>query len=389
MISRPIGLLLAVALALLPAAIFFEVHRLLVSKAQGHDSRMLSVQQCKEIGVPICVQTSGRPTKPPLSVQPRPRLLFLGGSPRHPITEADAMKVTQTLWGLREHALATNDTRALRSLETDPLRWGETAQLDWYRGLGVPSQRRARDGIRFRVHLPRSKGFPRVFLADVFTTPPSSADNLPSGFPWIETIVFMRPRPQVPWRASLAAGTSVSRGFDPSLAAPRTTTAPLRPWIRPGGALARLAAYYQRWKQADHPFPSIFRPGLWTTEHGHAIADDPQGAVSQQGVQRYVRYFTRPAQDGVYTFPLVRGASLVCGTVRATAIDTSSAGLGGGYLLQNSLRTNWGGQLLPGEYEAIKERTRRATCIRVPRRRSQGLSVVASMPEKRVTGVYR
>ena len=161
-------------------------------------------------------------------------------------------------------------------------------------------------------------------------------------------------RPSAPWRIALATRKLGGSTFTPPRQLAYAPPAPSSSWISPTGALRALAQFDQE-SVEESSAPSVpMDAGPWTTGAYSAFSNEgPNGITDDGGVHRvHTAYYVSPNTDGVrYHFDAM-GVDIVCGAVRASGTLTPS--LPGGYLRQNSTRTNWGGWLAPGGYRVIR-----------------------------------
>jgi hypothetical protein len=269
------------------------------------------------------------------------------------IDPALAQRIVDTLWPVREAALAGDDPENLTAFETGTALQGDSAEMAAY-ACGCNLQPRPL-AVR-NLFVPKQSSYPAWFVSEVTTAP---TKGLPAD---VSFMVFTRTSLAAHWMLTLeteysflgaggawvyATPESMVGGFD--LASPPHNELP-----------ADLGAYYQYWANAGvAPPTSPFATGPFTTSIGQAQVKEDEGLAAMGEIHR-VTYSVDVAQDGDWTVAAnnVRtepsyGWALSCGTVRYEAVTTLADGAAP--ILQPADRSTWGATLLPGQYKSITQ----------------------------------
>ncbi len=301
---------------------------------------------------------------PPAQVPSAATLLTaLRATPATPgvtIDPALAQRIVDTMWPVREAALASDDPENLAAFETGAALQGNSAEIAAYAcGCNLqPRQLAVRN-----VFVPRQDSYPAWFLSEVTTTP---TKGLPAD---VSFLVFTRTSLDAHWMLTLeteysfaggaawvyATPEAMIGGFD--LASPSHNELP-----------ADLGAYYQYWANAGAAPPtSPFAAGPFTTSIGQAQAKEDAGLAAEGEIHR-VTYSADVATDGDWTVAAnnVRtnpsyGWALSCGTVRYEAVTTLAPGAAP--ILQPADRSAWGATLAAGQYKSITQWGLHETCF--------------------------
>jgi hypothetical protein len=192
-------------------------------------------------------------------------LTALSATPATPgvtIDPALAQRIVDTMWPVREAALASDDPENLAAFETGTALLGDSAEIAAY-ACGCTLQARAL-AVR-NLFVPRQNSYPAWFLSEVTTAP---AKGLPAD---VSFMVFTRTSLAAHWMLTLeteyafaggggawvyATPEAMVGGFD--LASSSHNELP-----------ADLGAYYQHWANAGvAPPTSPFATGPFTTSIG-------------------------------------------------------------------------------------------------------------------------
>ena len=272
------------------------------------------------------------------------------------VTPDTARAVFEAMWSLRDRALAVRDTTTLRAIETGP-----ALERDQYRmELGTAPDRPFPDGTlpsTYQTYTPRQSQWPVHFMAQAATR---SAD-----VGWAEVMVFVRDRPESPWRIALVTGSSTLDG-EPAMVDPPVldhegyNIVPATPWIDPRDVAPALARYWTSWLETGRPPDSgpAFADGFWTSELLPRVANR-QGETDVNGLVRHRTYAdARPPDHQIWSFG-VSGARMVCTTMTHTDTWTGPAH-------QDGKRRKWGPDLAPGVYRSVTAQVLRPPCFYVP-----------------------
>jgi hypothetical protein len=277
------------------------------------------------------------------------------------IDPALAQRIVDTMWPVREAALASNDPENLASFETGSALQGDSAEIAAY-ACGCTLQPRPL-AVR-NLFVPKQDAYPAWFLSEVTTAP---TKGLPAD---VAFMVFTRTSLAAHWMLTLeteypfaggsgawvyATPESMVGGFD--LASPPHNELP-----------ADLGAYYQYWANTGvAPPTSPFATGPFTTSIGQAQAREDEGLAAQGDVHR-ITYSVDVATDGDWTVAANNdraepsyGWALSCGTVRFEAVTTLAPGAAP--ILQPADRSTWGATLASGQYKSITQWGLQETCF--------------------------
>lgn len=293
------------------------------------------------------------------------------------ISVAGAERVLAQIWPQREMARADNNAATLSRLDTGAELKRDLSVIVESRDQPRGSGRVARPLTLSLVALSSVRQFPASFLAVVQTTPQYVQRSAREARqPVTVLLVVTKTSSKSRWRVAMETsyqgtleevGPENEETFHPGRSREPATPA------QAAGAVSALASYYQHY--ADYGGPPVhtpFLPGPWTTEEGQYIAlGGSPYAVNSKGFRSRVTYV--PAwQDGVYSFSpegVLEGLRIVCATVGVNAVATPATP--GGYLYQPPGRSNWGAELLPGDYEVIRTSGEHQACLILNNNESQ------------------
>ena len=307
------------------------------------------------------IQVVNFPPQPPSAAAatptavPLPAALTASAAASGPsVRPAEAERVVDALWPLRDTALAQRDVSTLRALETGTALNVDLATMD----QGIPPERPTPDRTAppHQTYVPRQSGWPASFLVEFVTTN--------SGTPWLEVMILQRDGRDDPWRVAF------DTGYVPSSPPPHTDPPTLDAqgfdrvtpvtWTDPAGAVTQLARYWQDWiDDGTRPADDVtFAPGLWTTRFLDGRASS-QGQRDSNGLPGHYRYFTS-SDAPVWTFGVYDGRDdLVCSPMAEQATWTGPAH-------QDAHRQKWGRDLAPGVYRSVTTDSVREACVLVP-----------------------
>jgi hypothetical protein len=301
--------------------------------------------------------SAATPVGKALDPQAAAAALRVGGRPgQQLITPAQAGTVLAALWPLRERAITSGDTEAVRALESGSAEWGDVIRA------------RGREGLRSKpagyasatFFVPRQTSYPGRFLAFVAT---SQRD----GAPLAEAMVFVRASATAPWTLDLDTAWTLGSGAE-NLPAPRVDAQGYV--VAPSASLdelarrapSRLVAYWQQAKdQGRTPPLGVFAPGAWTTDRAAYLAEHPNGTTQSNGLPGVTRVSL--GSSPFRTFLQADGADIACGVVWTTSVNTRGSR---GWPYQDDDRSNWGPEVAPGLYREMRTRYQWQTCFFVP-----------------------
>jgi hypothetical protein len=303
-----------------------------------------------------------------------PRTLYLANpvGSRALVTPTEAFQVETTMWQLWQKALVSDDTRALTQLLTPgPMLTAQLYYCTWPHG-GCANTSAPQPMAMATPVVPVQTRYPIDFLAEVQTTgllgPPVSKDG-----PLVEVQVLTKASPAAPWKLSLDTSYSSATAQPPqnlpfaTVAIPQDdpvqngqfNPAPTQSGPAPSTEyLSLLAGYWQEWKEDIRPSSPYIDPNGVAAHIGESFAQDPESAVFAGSRTSYL--YAADHHTPQWTFTSPGGVPFVCGivSVRATAISA-----GGSVLLQNPDRTNWGMQLVPGDYPFVTTTGIHQVCV--------------------------
>lgn len=320
-------------------------------------------------------------------ISPLPRALWLGGHGHGPvITPAEATVVMRALWRARERAGAQDNAPMLARLETGAARdWNLEQTREGLSGFGRSARivRRITDSV---LAVPRQLRFPAYFLAVVGTRTYPTPVN-PVERPYVELMVASRSSAHEPWKVAIDTGMAgtplsdlqfISDPTDDPLHPNYNLPAPHPRWMPARPAPAALAAYYQHW--FDHhsaPARSRFLGGTATTVRGRSIARPPM-----TGQIRHLRYYARPARDGIFQFSFSGGRwNLTCSAVRGHD-DESVAEPSTMAFYQPPDRSGWPATIAPGSYSRMSWDFVHQSCLAIGPTPRDGIAALGSEGEE-------
>jgi hypothetical protein len=276
------------------------------------------------------------------------------------IDPALAQRIVDTLWPVREAALASDDLEQLSPFETGTALQGDSAEMAADAcGCKQPARQLAvRD-----LFVPKQTTYPAWFVSEVTTGP--TADS-PAD---VAFMVFTRASLSAHWMLALETEYAFAGGGAWVYATPASTGAGFDLSSPPHNELpADLGAYYEHWADTGMAPPaSPFAPGPYTTTIGETQVKEDESLAAQGEIHR-VTYSVDLAQDGDWTVAAnnVRtepsyGWALSCGTVRYEAVTTLATGAPA--ILQPADRSTWGATLAPGQYTSVTQWGLHETCF--------------------------
>jgi Protein of unknown function (DUF3592) len=300
------------------------------------------------------------PNAPPLVVhQPAtlPRVLSAPPPAAGPlVTPAQAHRIAEAVWPLRDRALADRDLGTLQALETNPALAVDVSRL---RSGGAPNRPNpARTAPQLAVYVPRQRTWPIRFLAEAVTTS--------AGKPFLELLILARSSPKGRWEVvydtGFGQGTGPALQVEPGIFDPQGYDLIPQPnAVTAADAVPHLARYWQAWRD-DGATPAAlppFLPGTWTSVYGQSVAGR-QDQPDLNGLPAHISYGDRPAPPSeVWTFGVYGNQELVCSPMHQTTTWTGPAH-------QDANRQKWGPDLAPGVYQTVTADILREPCILVP-----------------------
>jgi hypothetical protein len=309
---------------------------------------------------------------------------FLAGSQNKGvlITLADARKITIAMWNAWQTANNDNDTRALAQLGAPGAMLEGTIYNCAMTGLCENANLRPKMGA-FDMVVPRAQSYPLYFLAAIRTTDEVSNDGGPEVIePWMDLEIITKASPSASWRLSFDTGYGAN-GAQPAFPNFQTTNfstyppdavgayspPPTRSWSVPTkDYLSSLASYWQSYKDVGHaPADPKFVKGGDSSGYGEQLAEDLNGST-YNGTRREYQFSVDQAA-GEWSFTVVGGFAMVCGTVQDNYTITPLSGV----LNQDSDETNYGVPLAPGGYLKITTLAEHESCVYAA---SDGLAVL-------------
>jgi hypothetical protein len=282
-------------------------------------------------------------------------LTTLDATPATPGVTVDptlARRIVDTMWPVREAALASADPENLAAFENGAALQGDAAEMA-ANACGCSLQPRQL-AVR-NLFVPRQSTYPAWFMSEVGTAP---INGLPAG---VSFMVFTRTSVTAHWMLSLETEYSVASGGAWVYADPASLAGGFDLPSPPHNELpADLGAYYQHWANAGTAPPtSPFASGPFTTSIGQAQVKEDVG-LAAEGERHRVTYSVDIAQDGVWTAAADNvkaqppfGWALSCGTVRYEAVTTLAPGASP--ILQPADQSSWGATLAPGQYTSVTQ----------------------------------
>jgi hypothetical protein len=290
-------------------------------------------------------------------------LTALNATPTTPgvtIDPALAQRIVDTLWPVREIALASDDLNQLAPFETGSALQGDAAEMAANACGCTPPPRplAVRD-----LFVPKQSTYPAWFVGEV-TTGPTTGSPADVAF-----MVFTRASLSAHWMLALETEYAFSGGGAWVYATPESMAGGFDLPSSPHNELpADLGAYYEHWADTGMAPPtSPFAPGTYTTTIGETQVKEDERFAALGEIHR-VTYSVDVAQDGDWTVAAnnVRtepsyGWALSCGTVRYEAVTTLAPGAPA--ILQPVDRSTWGATLAPGQYTSVTQWGLHETCF--------------------------
>ncbi|MGC2168001.1 MAG: hypothetical protein WA580_02760, partial [Acidimicrobiales bacterium] len=286
------------------------------------------------------------------------------------ITAVQAMDVTRALWSAWQTAINDNDTRALTQLTSQgPVlngtiyncaNTGECENPNLHPQMG-----------NFQVVVPLQHSYPLYFLASIETTNEVGNNGSPGTIqPWMYMNILTKSSPSKPWQLSFQTGYAGNKKHPLQFLSFATAAIDLKggavdsynpvpstpPPVPPTDFLSLLAQDWQSYKDVGHaPANSKFAAGA--SENAAKYAQGRNGSM-YVGHRETYRFSADPAA-GTWTFAMLGGDAMVCGTVEDDALDTAVSGP----MNQNEGETNYGPPLAPGEYLTITTIADHDACV--------------------------
>jgi hypothetical protein len=234
------------------------------------------------------------------------------------VDPTEARAVATQLWSGMTDALHRADTAALRVFEDGPLLEADIGGICQV-GCGAPTFSSMQ---RLTVNVPHQSGWPAVFFAAVtYATGCHSASS-----PCVNEFVAVQADRGQPWKATLliAYGGS-SASLEPQLLPNAfAVSAADAPSLVPP-LLADFANYDAALKDTGQkPASTSLEDGPFTSDLADRLFEPPEQQRAR-GIIDTTEYHVDPA-DPIYTFTSAGGGTTSCGTIRYTAVMTSTDG---------------------------------------------------------------
>jgi hypothetical protein len=267
---------------------------------------------------PVTTDLSNRlPASPTSTTLPSP-VLASSRSAADSVDPTEARSVATQLWSGMTDALHRGDTAALRVFEDGALLQADIGGICQV-GCGPPTFSPL---LSLTVNVPHQSGWPATFFATI--TYASGCNSAQA--PCVNQFVAVQPEQGQPWKATLLiqyGGRTASMepqllpdGFAVSAADSSSAVPPL---------LADFASYYSAFKHTGQkPTETSLEDGPFTSDTGAGLYEPPEQQRAR-GVVDTAEYTVDPA-DPTYTFTSAGGGTTNCGTIRYTAVLTSSDG---------------------------------------------------------------
>jgi hypothetical protein len=290
-------------------------------------------------------------------------LTALDATPATPGVTVDpalAQRIVDTMWPVREAALAGDDPRRLAPFETGTALEGDTAEIT-ANACGCNLQPRPL-AVR-NLFVPRRNSYPAWFVSEVTTGSTAGSPAV------VSFLVFTRDSMSTHWMLSLETEYAFAKGGAWVYATPASLAGGFDLPSPPHNELpADLGAYYEHWVDTGMPPPtSPFASGAFTTSLGQTQVKEDETLAAAGEIHR-VTYSVDVAQDGDWTVAAnnikaqpTYGWALSCGTVRYEAVTTLAPGAPA--ILQPADRSAWGATLAPGQYSRVTQWGLHETCF--------------------------
>ena len=288
------------------------------------------------------------------------------------ITAVQAMDVTRAMWSAWQTAINENDTRALTQLASPGPVLNGTIYNCADTGTCENPNLHPEMG-KYQVTVPLQHSYPLYFLASIETTNEVGNYGSPGNIqPWMYMDILTKTSPSKPWQLSFQTGYAGNKKYPLQFQGFATSSIHLKggavdsynpapstpPPVPTKDFLPLLAQYWQSYKYVGHaPADSKFEAGGYTSENAAQYAEGRNGSIYVGHRQTY-RFSADPAV-GTWTFTMLGGNAMVCGTVEDDALDTAVTGP----MNQNAGETNYGPPLAPGEYLTITTIADHDACV--------------------------
>ncbi len=295
------------------------------------------------------------------------------------VTTSTAVGVADAAWPLFEHAMVTNDTKAISEIfAPGAFRTGfiMSCALD---GTACSTYTTPLTLRNVFTVVPVEHAYPLYFLAQLTAsgTIPGSSGG-PSSDGLTEEEIFTKASSVMPWR--IAFLLQISKNTDGTYfdfpfafedgAAAGFPNLPQGEYFNPSPTEsslipvseyeASLATYWQTWKTTgEAPSASLYPVSGVAWSYGKYLASSPQGFI-YRGSKNLYSFSADPAL-GMWYFTAQGGYPMVCGSILDSS--TNFPAPPSGMLYQDSGRENWGAPLPPGSYSAIYTKTIHLVCI--------------------------
>ena len=309
------------------------------------------------VDVPSTLPQTAPPQSVPQGVPSLSSLLtVLASTPTTPgvtVDPAQAARIVDTLWPVREQALDTDDVSTLAEFETGSALQGDTADLVAI-ACGCPAPR-PRPIVTSNLFVPRQSSYPSWFISEVTTSPVEGSS------PDVSLMVMTRASAQAPWMVSLETGYSFATGKAWVDATPASMTGGFDLPMAPRNELPKdLAAYYQHWADDGASPPTTpFASGVFTSAIGQTQVTLDK-TLAAEGQVHHVVYSYDLVHDGDWAVAANNveeqssyGWALSCGTVRYEAVTTLAPGAQP--IVQPPDLSTWGSTLPAGQYTKITQ----------------------------------
>jgi hypothetical protein len=284
------------------------------------------------------------------------------------VTPALAHTVADTMWSVRQRALAHGNNVAIAQVDVvgGPLAASDLTACGCSRD-NVPASYSSLVTL-----VPTENSYPLDFLAEYQSKIELQANFNGGGLhrgPWDVIEILTKAAATSSWRVAFATGFSNANASanivpfrPPPGAGSYDDVATIQPPVAVDQLPALLASYWQSFKDTRHaPADTPFIPGSDSSEFGAYIAQTPQD-TELPGTHSKVTfaYSADPARNGIWSFPVRPGDDLLtCSTVQ---VVSTYVPVGRRTLVQGDDRY-FGAGLAPGRYSMIRETTVHESCI--------------------------
>jgi hypothetical protein len=265
------------------------------------------------------------------------------------VTPAEATSVATQLWNDRTQILATQNGRALGTIDSGPAYEADLAFL-----CGCQSPAYTLDKIR--VTVTRQASWPAV----IFATASYTSDCRASESPCDDTFVATQQAPNAAWHIVLVASWSGTVNATlPPAGADGFSPAPNPPAAAHLSTLpSEYAAYLQAIKdKGAAPAGSRLGPGPFTDQE---ISTNylPPAQEQAEGLVATTTY-SALSSDPVWQFAGGNGTTATCGTVRYTGQYRPTTGKA----LSQTAQSGLFGNLAPGSYQSVTQKGLHMACF--------------------------